>query len=60
MMIVLCVGSGDSAACFILTMHVSVQNMIREYTLVLLREGVTLLILTEPIRFFSSSTVPLD
>lgn len=59
-MIAVCVRAGDSAACFILTMDVSVQNMIRELTTVLLCEGVTLLIFTEPIRFFSSSTVPSD
>lgn len=52
MMIGLCVRVGDSAACFIHTMDVSVQSTIREYTTVLLSEGVTLLILTEPIRLF--------
>lgn len=60
MMIGLCVRTGDSAACFIHTMDVSVQSMIREYTTTaLLSEGVTLLILTEPIRVFFCA-VPSD
>lgn len=60
MMIGLCVRTGDSAACFIHTMDVSVQSTIREYTTTaLLSEGVTLLILTEPIRFFFCA-VPSD
>lgn len=55
-----CIRAGDSAARFTNTMDVSVQSMIREYTTVLLSEGVTLLILTEPIRlFFLRSTVGL-
>lgn len=54
-MIGLCVRMGDIAACFINTMDVSVHDMIREYTTVLLSEGVTLLILTEPISFFFSA-----
>lgn len=48
-------GLEDSAACFIHTMDVSVQRPDKEYTTVLLSEGVTLLILTEAIRFFSLS-----
>lgn len=48
----LCIRVGDSTACFIQTMDVSVQRLIREYSTALLSEGVTLLILTEPIRFF--------
>lgn len=59
-MIGLCIRAGDSAACFIHTMDVSVQAMIREHTTVLLSEGVTLLILTEPIRFFSAQCHRID
>lgn len=60
MMIGLCARARDSAACFIHTMDVSVRSAIREYTGVLLSEGVTLLILTEPIRvFFLRSAIGL-
>lgn len=60
MMIGLCVRVGDSTACFIHTMDVSEQSMIREHTTVLLSEGVILLILTEPISFFSAHCHLID
>ncbi len=61
MMIRLCVRMGDSAACFIHTMDVSVQGTIRKNTTtVLLSQGVTLLILTEAIRFFSAQCHRID
>lgn len=51
-MISLRIRAGDSAASFIHTVDVSAQTLIREYSTVLLYKGVTLLILTEPIRSF--------
>lgn len=61
-MIGLCVRAGDSSACFIHTMDLSEQSMIREYTTVFLSEGVSLLILTEAIRFlfFSAKCHRID
>lgn len=52
MMIGLCVRVGDSTVCFIHTVNVSEQSVIREHSTLLISEGVTLLILTEPISFF--------
>lgn len=64
-----CIRVEAGTACFIAAVGVSVERSIREYSAVLFFfffVGVTLLILTEPIRFFfvcfffSSCAVPSD